>query len=117
MLYFLQETWVNYHLRMSKEDKEFISLELQGDVELVQSMETGRFYATAKKCFVTSTFNEQSAKALIGTNMPGSIVRVECESYDFTVPETGEVISLAHSYTYSPEGDKVVAKQNVYAEA
>jgi len=99
-------TIINYHLRTSKEDKDFISLELQGDVEMVQSMKTGKFYATAKKCFIGSTFDEQTAKTLVGTKMPGSIVREECEAYDFTIPETGEVISLAHSYAYCPEDER-----------
>jgi hypothetical protein len=70
---------------------------------MVQSMQTGKFYATAKRCFITSTFDEETAKALVGTKMPGSIERVECDPYDYTVPETGEVISLMHTYQYVPE--------------
>ena len=95
-------TITNVHLRKGGNGN-FMSLELQGDVELIQSMTTGRHYATSKKCFVSSTFSEEQAKSLIGTKLPGSIVRVECEPYDFTVPETGEVVELAHSYTYVPE--------------
>jgi hypothetical protein len=94
-------TIVATHLR--KGDKgNFVSLELQGDVELIQSMQTGRFYATAKKCFISSTFTESQAHALIGKQMPGSIIRVEADPYEFTVEETGEVIELAHTYTYLP---------------
>lgn len=56
-------TIVDYHVRTSTKDgKEFIALELQGDFELVQSEQTGRFYATAKRCSVSSTFNEDTAK-------------------------------------------------------
>jgi hypothetical protein len=93
----------NYYLRESKVGEEFISLELQGDLELVQSMQTGKFYATAKRCTITSTFSEEVAKEFIGRKLPGSIVRVQTEAYDYTVPETGEVISLAHTYQYVPE--------------
>jgi len=96
-------TIINYAQRASKEGKQFVSLQLQGDVELVQSMETGRFYATVRKCSVTSTFDEATAKDLIGTKLPGSIKRSQCDPYDYTVPETGEVISLAHTYEYVPE--------------
>lgn len=81
----------------------FISLQLEGDPIFVQSMETGRFYLTSKRASITSTFSESVAKAMIGKNLPGSIVRVQTDPYDFTVPETGEVIKLAHSYQYSPE--------------
>jgi hypothetical protein len=92
-----------YHIRTNKDGKSFIALELQGDMELVQSMETGRFYATAKRCSITSTFNEETAKTLIGKQMPGTIQRVEAEAYEYTVPETGEVILLQHTYSYVPE--------------
>jgi hypothetical protein len=93
----------SYALRESKEGKQFIALELQGDLEMVQSMGTGRFYATARKCSVTSTFDEATAKSLIGKTMPGSIKRVEAETYEYAIPETGEVILLAHTYQYFPE--------------
>jgi hypothetical protein len=96
-------TIINYALRESKEGKNFVSLQLQGDIELVQSLETGRFYATARRCSISSTFDEVTAKNLIGTKLPGNIKRSQCESYDYTVPETGEVITLAHTYEYVPD--------------
>ena len=101
----------NYHLRKSTregEEKEFIVLELQGDVELVQSLQTGRYYATAKKCTISSTFNEETAKQLIGSTFPGSIVRVQRDPYEYVIPDTGETIMLSHSYEYKPEEAVVV---------
>ena len=71
-------TITNYHLRKNKMGKSFVALELQGDVEFVQSLETGRFYATSKRCTITSTFDEERAKSLIGTKMPGKIERQSC---------------------------------------
>jgi hypothetical protein len=97
---------INVHLREGEKGS-YVSLELQGDITLVQSQNTGRFYATAKRCFIYSTFDEATAKSLIGTQIPGTIQRVDCEPYEFTVPETGEVIQLAHSYQYVPEEGKV----------
>ena len=95
-------TVTNYHLRESKEKKSFVTLELQGDIELVQSMQTGKFYATTRKCSIVSTFDEATAKNLIGKQLEGSIQRVECEPYDYTIADTGEVIQLMHRYEYSP---------------
>lgn len=92
----------NAHLRQGEKGN-FMSLELMGDIELVQSQSTGRFYATAKRCFISSTFDEMTAKSFIGKEIPGEIKRVQTEPYDFTVPETGEVIRLAHTYSYVPE--------------
>jgi hypothetical protein len=80
----------------------FVCLELQGDIVMIQSQATGRFYATAKQCSITSTFDLETAKSLIGQQIPGTIVRVECQAYDYTVKETGEVKTLVHTYAYVP---------------
>jgi len=96
-------TIIGYRLAKNKSEKEFVVLQLQGDLEMVQSLDTGKFYATARKASVTSTFTEDTAKGLIGTKMPGVIKRVESDPYDYTVAETGEIIKLAHKYEYQPE--------------
>lgn len=71
---------------------------------MVQSQQNGRFYATVRKCTVSTTFDDKVAKSLIGTQLLGRIVRVECEPYEYTLESTGEVISLAHRWGYWPEG-------------
>jgi hypothetical protein len=48
-----------YHVRQSQEGKSFVVLELLGDIELIQSMFNGKFYATCKKCTISSTFTEE----------------------------------------------------------
>lgn len=103
------------HLREGDKGN-FMSLELMGDIELVQSQNTGRFYATARRCFMSSTFDENTAKSFVGKELPGEIARVQSEPYDFTVPETGEVISLAHTYTYVPEQQKLVRAEKTALE-
>lgn len=96
-------TIIGYALRENKEGKSFVSLQLQGDVIMVQSQETGRYYATAKTCSIPSTFNETTADALIGKPLPGRIEKVDSEPYEFTIEETGEVITLQHRWEYLPE--------------
>jgi hypothetical protein len=95
-------TVVNAIKRCSKEGKPFMVLELQGTLELVQSSANGKFYATSKKCFITSTFSEEVAKAFIGNKMEGEIARVQCDPYDFRVPNTGEIIRLNYTYDFRP---------------
>lgn len=95
-------TIVAAHLRESDKGS-FVSLQLAGPPEMVQSQNTGRFYMTCKHCFVSTTFGEDQARALIGTQFKGSIISVDCDEYSFTLPETGEVIQLAHRWQYSPE--------------
>ena len=94
---------VDYKQRENSEGETFISLIIEGDIEMVQSQETGRFYATARRASITSTFTEESAKRLIGKTLPGTIKKVDCEPYEYTVPESGEIITLSHRYEYQPE--------------
>ena len=81
-------TVTNYTSRTRKDGSTFQVLELTGGVELVQSQETGKFYATARRTTIPCTF----------------VVKVQVEAYHFTNPKTGEIIQLQHSYAYSPEG-------------
>ena len=105
---------IDYKTRMSAEGEPFIALILQSGITLVKSKETGMYYATAKKTSITSTFNEETAKSLIGTELEGSIEKVDCEPYEFTNEETGEVIELDYRWVYAKPGDTV--KQAVKAE-
>lgn len=94
---------VNYFKREAEEGREFFTLEINGGIEMVMSQASGQFYATAKKAYIASTFDEETCKALIGTQMPGNVVRVECEPYEYTIRDTGEIITLTHRYMYEPE--------------
>lgn len=96
-------TITNYFVRETKEGKAFIALELQGELEMIQSTETGNFYATAKRCTISSTFSEDVAKNLLGKQLPGRIERIQTEPYEYTIKATGEVITLVYRYVYYPE--------------
>ena len=87
----------------NSDGKPFVSLKLQGGIEAIQSAQTGKFYVTARTCLIASTFDEATAQSLIGSEMPGTVKRVESDPYEYTVRETGEVIMLAHRYEYQPE--------------
>ena len=49
-------TVTGYSERTRKDGTTFIALELSGGVELVQSNNTGKFYATVRKTSIPSTF-------------------------------------------------------------
>jgi hypothetical protein len=95
---------INSVLQRQGEKGEFVVLELTGDFEMVQSQNTGRFYATVRKCSIPCTLGLEEAKAFIGKEMPGAIQKLECEPYEYTVESTGEVITLNHRWEYLPEG-------------
>jgi hypothetical protein len=90
----------------NSEGEEFFGLVLQGGIEMVQSDDTGRFYATAKKCTVASTFDGSVCEGLVGEKIPGSIKKVSCEPYDYSIAQTGEVISLSHRWQFVPESEQ-----------
>ena len=85
--------------RESQEGKPFITLTLQGDVEIVKSS-NGKSYVTVRKASLPTTFDEATCMALLGTELPGSIEKIECELYEYTNPQTGEVFQLTHRYEY-----------------
>ena len=90
----------DFKRRESKSGNEFFVLVLQGGVTPVKSKETRRMYFTVKTCTVSTTFDEETCKEIIGSQFPGTIVKVDTEPYDFTIPETGEVIELEHRWEY-----------------
>lgn len=94
---------IGFKQREKENGTPFFILELQGGVEMIRSTETGQFYATAKKTYVTSTFDEQTCKALIGTEISGTIVKKEVEPYSYVVKETGEELILTHRWLFVPE--------------
>ena len=101
-------TVVDYAKRQRKEDgSEFFVLILQGGLSLVQSRNTGNYYATLKRCSIPSTFDEETAKSMVGEQVPGSIQRKDCEPYEFVAKDTGEVVQLDYRWAYVPEGETV----------
>ncbi|WP_298342216.1 hypothetical protein [uncultured Algibacter sp.] len=94
---------VTFQKRESESGEVFYALELEGSLEFVKSQETGKFYATARKTFISSTFTEKTCASLIGTELEGKIQKVKCEPYKYTIPDTNEEVTLTHKYEYIPE--------------
>jgi hypothetical protein len=97
-------TVVEHVIRQKKDGSKFVALILQGGLSMVQSRNTGNFYATLKKCSIPSTFDESIAKEMVGEKIAGSIQRKSCDPYEFTNKETGEVMTLDYRWVYLPEG-------------
>ena len=107
----MEVTIIDYKERQNAKGEKFFVMIVEGDITLVQSKETGNFYATSKKASMTTTFDEESIKRLIGKRLPGSVERVDCEPYEFTVEDTGEVITLSHRYQFIPAGKQAAPKK------
>ena len=104
----------NFHEVETKDGRTFVSLEITGGLELVQSQTTGNFYATIRKCRIPSTFDVGIAKSMIGQQLEGDIVRVTTDPYEYVSPTTGEIMELHHSYAYRPKDSiELIGKTNV----
>lgn len=96
------------------EEREFFLLELEGEIEIVISQKTGLPYATTRKTFMSTTFNEVTCKALVGKELPGVISKVEVDPYEYIVPGTDEVKILGHKYMYLAD-EKQTTEQAVFS--
>jgi len=96
-------TIIGHEKRKNSEDQSFNVLILQGDVEPVISGTTGKPYLTARKTSVPCTFDDKTAKKLVGRTLPGKIERLSCEEYEYEIPGSKEKIILSHTYQYSAE--------------
>jgi hypothetical protein len=82
----------------------FIILELEGSLQIQPSQTTGNLYASVCRCSIPCTFDEQTASELVGTTLPGEIIRVPCQPYTFINPETKEPVTLDYKYSYKASG-------------
>lgn len=109
-------TITGFEERKRKDGTFFTALTITGNVELVQSTNTGKFYATIRKTSIPSTFDSSIAEGLIGTQLRGDIVRVKVDPYNFVDKRTGAMIQLQHSYSFKPEGStELIGAQQVEA--
>jgi hypothetical protein len=84
----------------NSQGEEFFGLIVQSGAMPVKSKKTGRVYITAKTAFVATTFDEQTAASLIGTEFEGTVNKVATDPYEYTIEETGEIIELSHRWEY-----------------
>jgi len=84
----------------NSQGEEFYGLMVQSGAVPVKSKQTGRVYFTAKKAFVATTFDEETASSMVGMELEGSIRKVICDPYEYTIEETGEVLTLTHRWEY-----------------
>ena len=84
----------------NSQGEEFYGLIVQSGAVSVKSKKTGRVYFTAKTAFVATTFDEQTASSLVGTEFEGTVRKVETLPYEYTIEATGEIIELSHRWEY-----------------
>ena len=98
----------NYKLVTTNEGESYIRLILTGDISMVKSETTGNFYATTRRCSISATFDEATAKLMVGKSMPGSIIKEDCEPYLYEL-DGGETLELKHRWVYTEKTSEDLA--------
>lgn len=92
---------IGFQKRTNQEGEDYFAIQVQSqEIEFQVSKTTGRPYATLRKCWINSTFDEPTCEALLGKQLKGSIIKEASEPYTFIIEETGEEIELNFRYTY-----------------
>ena len=92
-------------------EEDMISLVLEGGLDVMISKTTGLPYAKIKRTLLLCTFAKETAENLVGTEMPGTIVRRKTEPYTWTNKETGEETVLNHTYVFEPDHVDTVVQE------
>ena len=97
---------IAHEQRINSNQEPFSVLILEGDLETVTSQSGGVFF-TARKTSVPCSFSPEKAESMIGKELPGKILRIPCEPYEYTNKE-GEVLILSHTYEYDPNAGQTM---------
>lgn len=93
---------IGFAVRENGEGDKFCVLLLGGELELIKSA-SGKHYATMRQCSLPSTLNEESCKALVGSELPGRVTKVPCEEYQY-VTHSGQKLNLDYTWEYVESG-------------
>lgn len=105
---------VSYQQKENLEGKAFFTLTVQGEPEMVVSQK-GKPYLTARRASLMTTFDELTCSQMIGKQLQGEIMEVDCEPYEITT-EAGEVITKNKRYEYLMEEVSRQAEEAVFEQ-
>jgi hypothetical protein len=103
---FFMVTITSYQPRTDKQGRSFLVLTLTSGVEIIQTS-SGGFRAVVRRATIPASFDESTAKLMIGQQMPGQIIRVQSTPYTLTDRKTGEALTFTHRWRFQPEGATV----------
>lgn len=103
----------DYKTITNRDGEDFFALVVEGGVQPVRSQRTGRIYFTTRSATVPTTFDEDTCKKVINTNFNGEVRRVDCDPYEYTIEETGEIIELSHRWEFMDDTLEILEKHLV----
>lgn len=96
-------TIIGYQKRKNQEGGSFLVLQIEGGVTMTQSESTGTWFAGTLKTNIVASMDEKTCVTMIGQELPGTILKISCDPYSYTIPSTGEQKTLNYTYEYSGE--------------
>ena len=93
-------TIVGFEKKKSAKGGSFIVLKVEGGVQSMYNEQTKKWYLGAMKCNIIAAVDEATCKNLIGSEIPGTIVKTKCMPYQYTIPSSGKTITIAHRFVY-----------------
>lgn len=94
---------IDYQQKENPKTKETYSvLVLQGEPEVLISKSSGKPYLTAKRVNLACALDETSAKALIGSELEGTIERVACTPFEVKLA-TGKKVKITTAFQFIPQ--------------
>ena len=100
-------TITDYQTKKNQRGEQFVVLNLISDVVMEQSTNTGNWFANTYKANIVASVDEENAKLMIGKQLPGSIIKKECEPYEYVIKSTGKKKILTHTFEYVENGKNV----------
>ena len=86
----------------AKTKEEYQVVVLLGNVEILRSKSNSKPYLSAKRVTLPTTLNQEQAKELIGTTLPGDIEKVDCPEYEIKMPGSNKKVKINHTFQYAP---------------
>jgi len=97
----------SFQVKKNQKGEEFVVLNLVSEIVLEKSANTGNVFASTYKANIIAAFDADTAKLLVGTKLPGAIIKKEVPPYEFTVKSTGKKMILKHTFEYVQNGLEV----------
>jgi hypothetical protein len=92
---------IGFEKKQSKTNESYSVLILQGEPEIMISKTSVRPYVSVRKTTIPCSLEENQAQALIGKELPCSMERVSCASFQLTLA-TGKKVKISSAYQFIP---------------
>lgn len=92
--------------RKNKKGESFNVLVVEGGLTMVQSKKSNNWFAQSMRTNILASMSLDTCKSLIGTTLPGKIIKQKCTPYEYKTPNS-KIIKLDYTYSYVHEQPQI----------